>query len=76
MEYRQMRQKSRLYYYGEGKEFLTKEEAKEAMKRKIQKIKTELALRRIYEVTSVDLKEKDNAFQIILRVKIPVLLEM
>ena len=77
MQYEKITQCSRLYRYGENEEFKTKEEAEDAIKKLDNKIKTELAMKKLYDVAEVDIYEAKNANALILMVtiKIPNLFE-
>ena len=74
MEYKQIIQESPKYYFGEGKQFASRELALEKVEKKIQRLKTTLALKRIYHISQVEIKESKDYLQIILKINIPILL--
>lgn len=73
--YRTFTQTSRPYKYGKGEELSNKEEALNKMKQLENKIKKELALMRIYDLSDVKVVEIENALQIVVTVKIPIVVE-
>lgn len=77
MEYERITQCSRLYRYGENEEFKTKEEAEDAIKKLENQTKTELAIKKLYDVSEVDIYEAKNAnaFILMVTIKIPNLFE-
>lgn len=74
MEYKQVKQTSRPYEYGEGKEFGTREEALEEVGKVENNLKTDMVLIGIYKISEVKILEESNAFQIVVITKIPQLL--
>ena len=75
MEYKQITQTSRPYEYGEGKEFKTKDEALKRAKELAQEIKVKLALQRLYDLSEVKTIEAENALQIVVTTRIPIIVE-
>lgn len=73
--YRTFTQTSRPYKYGEGEKLRNKEEALNKMRQLENKIKTELSLMKIYELSDVKVVEIENALQIVVTVKIPIVVE-
>lgn len=77
MQYNQVIQKSRIYEYGEGKEFKTRQEALE----KVQEVKklcvpTKAALLKIFEyLKETEIVEKDKTFQLVVTFEIPSIFE-
>lgn len=77
MEYKQVIQKSRLYEYGRDKESKTEQEALLRAKKDEQKLKTQTSLKRIYDISKIEIIQTENrAYQIIWTVKIPILSEI
>lgn len=74
MKYEQITQTSRPYEYGEGKEFLTKEEAEKKIKKLEQKIKTDMAINGMYKLSETKIVEIDNVLQLVVVTKIPKML--
>lgn len=70
MDYKQV-QKSQLYEYGEGKEFISREEAKESAEKMRRNVVTEVAMKKLYHLAKVNVEEKKNAFQVVVEIKIP-----
>lgn len=75
MEYKQDKQVSRLYEYGEGKEFATRDEALEAVTKEKQNIGTILSIHNLYKIETREIKELNNAFQLEVTIKIPILFQ-
>lgn len=75
MEYKEIKQTSRAYEYGQGKEFLTREDAQQKVEEVKKNLTTQLALQKLYDKTKVEVIEVENAFQIVATTKIPKLLE-
>lgn len=73
--YRTFTQTSRIYKYGEREKLKNKEEALEEVQQLANKIKTELALMKIYDLSDVKVVEIENALQIVVTVKIPIVVE-
>lgn len=73
MDYEKITQKSRIYKYGDGEEFLSKEEAKQLIEKEFQKVKTELALMKMHDKAIVKINEAFNGFQIVVELRIPKL---
>ena len=73
--YRTFKQTSRPYEYGEGKEFKNKEEALKKVEILRNNIITSLAMNKIYELSEVNVVEVQNALQIVVNVKIPIIVE-
>ena len=74
MEYKQVKQYSPLYEYGEGKEFLTREDALRKIKKAENDLKTKMALNNLYEISKVEISEEKNSFQLVVTTKIEKLL--
>ena len=70
-----MKQTSRAYEYGQGKEFFTRQEALQQVEKVEQNLITQLAVHRLYDKTEVEIIEVENAFQIVATTKLPKLLE-
>lgn len=70
MEYKQVKQYSPLYEYGEGKEFLTREDALRKIKKAENDLKTKMALNNLYEISKVEISEEKNSFQLVVTTKI------
>ncbi len=75
MKYKEVKQVSRFYEYGEGKEFKTRDEALKMVQRLEANLKTDIAIMRIYEISEVKVIEVEKAFQLVWTVRIPILVE-
>lgn len=76
MEYNQIIQTSRIYEYGEGKEFKTKQEALKKAQKEQSDAKTRSALKKLWEyVTKTEIVEKGNTVQVIMILEIPSMFE-
>lgn len=73
--YRTFTQTSRAYEYGGGKEFKDKKDCLEEVERIKRKIETELALVKIYELSKVNVIEIPGALQIVIKIKMPIIVE-
>lgn len=73
--YRTFKQTSRPYEYGEGKEFKDKQEALKKIQQLKSNIVISLAMNKIYELSEVNVVEVQNALQIVVEVKIPIVVE-
>lgn len=73
--YRTFTQTSRTYEYGEGKEFKDKQEVLKKVQQLRSNIITSLAMNKIYELSEVNVLEVQNALQIVVEVKIPIVVE-
>lgn len=73
--YRTFTQTSRIYKYGEREKLKNKEEALEEVQQLANKIKTELALMKIYDLSNIKIIEIENALQIVVNVKVPIVVE-
>ena len=73
MEYEQITQTSRIYKYGDGEEFMSRENAEKQVNKALLNIKTELALQKLHEKAMVRLIEEHNGFQIVVKINIPKL---
>ena len=73
--YRTFKHTSRPYEYGEGKEFKNKEEALKKVENLRNNIITSLAMNKIYELSEVNVVEVQNALQIVVKVKVPIVVE-
>lgn len=73
--YRTFKQTSRPYEYGEGKEFKDRNDCLEKVEQIKEKIGTELALKKIYELSEINVIEVLGALQIVVEVKVPIVVE-
>lgn len=73
--YRTFKQTSRPYEYGEGKEFKDRNDCLEKVEQIKEKIGTELALKKIYEISKINVIEVLGALQIVVEVKVPIVVE-
>lgn len=74
-DYRTFTQTSRPYEYGEGKEFKDRNDCLEKVEQIKEKIGTELALKKIYELSEINVIEVLGALQIVVEVKVPIVVE-
>lgn len=75
MKYKQVTQTSRPYEYGTGKQFETRDEAYEHVNTVLRKLKTDMALMNIYNLSETKIIEVSNAFQIVIITQIPKIVE-
>lgn len=68
---RQVVQTSSPYEYGKDKPLKTKDEAMEKIKAMEQDIKTNMALKRIYEMSEVKIVEVPGAVQLVITTTVP-----
>ena len=71
MKYEQITQVSKIYKYGDGEEFMSREDAKAQADKALLNVKTELALQRLHERAIAKLVEAQNGFQIVIKINIP-----
>ena len=76
MKYSQIEQKSRLYEYGESKEFKTREDALEKVTKVEKNVNTELALIRLLPFSKTKIIEENNAFEVVVTMEIPSVFEL
>jgi len=74
MKYEKIQQCSRQYKYGKKEEFLTREDAQNAINKLKQEIGTQLAILKLYELSEIKIIEVKNVFQLVVIIKIPKLL--
>lgn len=75
MKYEQVTQTSRSYEFGEGKEFETRDEAYKHVNTVLRKLKTDMALMNIYNLSETKIIEESEAFQIVIITQIPKIVE-
>ena len=68
---RQVIQTSKPYDYGMEKPLKTKEEAMEEIQKLEQKVKTDIALKKIYEFSEVKIIEGPGAIQLVVTTIVP-----
>ena len=72
---RQVVQTSSPYEYGEDKTLKTRDEAMEKIKALEQDIKTNMALKRIYEMSEIKTVEVPGAVQLVITTTIPKIVD-
>lgn len=68
---RQVVQTSKPYEYGQDKPLKTKGEAMEEIQKLEQKVKTDMALKKIYEFSKVRVVEVPGAIQLVVTITVP-----
>lgn len=71
MNSKQILQESKIYLFGEGEEYATREDARKAVEKKLQSVQTELAMQRMYDKAQTDIVEGENGFRIAVILNIP-----
>lgn len=73
MKYKQIEQCSEMYKYGQNEKFKTRDEAEKVVEELKQKIGTQLALLKLYDMSKMEIIEFENAIQLVVKIKIPQL---
>ena len=71
MESEQILQESKPYIFGEGGQYVTREDALEALQRDLQRVNTQLAMQRMFDKAETDVIEFKNGYKIAVILRIP-----
>ena len=71
MEYEQILQESDPFLFGEGQRYATREEALKATNDVLQKVKTDIAMQKMYEKAETEIIELQHGYKIAVVLNIP-----
>ena len=71
MKYEQILQESETFLFGEGQRYETREDALKAVNNLLQKVKTEIAMQKMFEKAETEIIELKHGFKIAVVLNIP-----